>query len=1052
MSGIPPSAKEILEGAGQTSIATFLSALAFNSAVAAGFFTAFWVLRTRFPLVYMPRTIVLPENIRTKPLTGRALLRSCIWPDSDEVIRRSGQDAYAILFYTRQMFIFFGSLVGLAVITLFPLHATGGQKLYGLDTLTLANIAPASSLIALAADLILMVHSHVYALMAMCTISRLEGNRRSLDGYTLLIRDIPRHLREANKLRVLFDRVQPGCVHAVVVGKRSRKLDTYAARRISARDSIEEEITRYLTAVVHRRAGRKRRSSVAPGRYTPETPAMATRELDEEAPETKEMQMMQASDEAREGCKELANPKSESGQPMKSETEGFPAVAPFTTLRSKYETKSVTIDIDSDPSVERRHHFAQSVNNGGAIGSSQFDENSGLEGTASAPRESEISVKRPIHRSMYLIGHESDSISMHLTTLRKTAARAASKRRRVQSTPTQQHGAAFVVFKDVFSPHVAALANIDPRPGIMDDRHPSVNPTDVIWQNLDLSFRVRKVRTMLATAFTAALTLAWASMMTVINTVATLDRAIQYMPWLAFFDDFSTPVRGVIQGVVPIVVVTLLFMLVPIIMRHLSHFAGQATYSGIERSLLRFYYIFLVFNVLLVITVSGSVITALQTILDNPQRILSILATSIPMVSNFFVNYVMLLALGGPSGELLQLGTLIVKPLAIRYLGTTPRKIREWCKPNFFYPGTALAQHSFVATVGLTYCTIAPLVLVFVVIYFGLYHVAYGYQMQYVYQHMAQTGGLYLNVTARQLFVGIYLHQLVLIGLFLLKKAYMQAIIMGVAFAITAVYHHHTSLYKPIMAAVPAKAVVQMEAKLARKGQIDEDLDAMWDQDGSATLLHRLKEARSTMLGEWLPAWKKAALTAGSAIRSSLKLNGSADTVHTDVDIVDRCFAESPPPTSEPVQDEETPSSISRSALDVRHKNDEEQSFHGIASVPGHRSTDSVASDSDSEIESVRRSRDDLDSNAIPSKNVVRRYLGPPDFQEMLSPPSCRSSPCTIWIPKDMCGYAETALAREIEEAVGDAAIFTSDWAKVESNGRIKIDLFNAVPCTKFDT
>ncbi|KAJ3173932.1 hypothetical protein HDU87_007254 [Geranomyces variabilis] len=999
MSGPPPTQQEILSGAGQNSVATFLSALAFNSAVAVGFFGAFCILRARVPLVYIPRTFLVSENVRTKAQKGLALLRSCAYLDDDLLIRNSGQDAFAIVSYMRTMAKFFAALVVIAVVTLIPLHATGGMNLGGLDMLTLANIAPSETK-RLWAHLVV---SWGYTIGCMRVVQTLlqraatlrhsfllsEEHRRSLNAYTLLIRDIPKHLREPNKLRVLFDRVQPGCVHGIVIAKRSRRMDRYAARRISARGAIEAEATRYLAAINSGRAGTRKRSlETLRGagrrvRVKVSADVVATREIQEERSGDIEDQLVPQS-----GVDAFLPSPAHETAPANSD--------------SRLHTPNVVIAVD--PAIDtRREHFIESVENALRIAPS----------TGSASDTSLRTPKRPTHRSLYFVGAESDSIASNLRTLRLTTAKVSRKLRRMRNTPTVHHGAAFVVFKDVFSPHVAALANIDSRPGVMDDRQPAVNPDDVIWENLDLSFRVRKGRQWIATAIAIGLTLAWASFMTILTSLATLDRAIQYAPWLKVFNDLSPAVRGFLQGVVPATLVSLVFMLVPFCFRALARFAGEATNSGIERNLMNYYYAFLVFNILLVITISGSVITAAQEILDHPQSVLTILATSIPLVSTFFVTYVMLLALGGPSGELLQLGSLIIKPLALRFLAKTPRQIRDWCKPSVFYPGTVFAQHSFVATIGLTYCTIAPVAIVFVAAYFGLYNVAYGYQMQYVYTHLTQTGGLYLHIAARQLFLGIYLHQLVLIGLFSLKQAFIQAVVMACALVLTAIYHRHTELYKPIMTAVAAKAVVQMEAKLMHHGEDDQQ----WDRNASGTLTRKIRDAGSSVMGGAAPAWKK--MTA--AVKTGCKLDLSVETVN-DTDEELKYYSSSA-----------------------------DRGIEEIARV-GNESAESVASDdTESEADSDISSHDHLDSASLPAENMTRRYLGPSDFYERLSPPSCRTAACTIWIPRDMRGCAETALAHEVHAALGDTACFTTQWARIGSNGRVKVDLENAVPCEKFD-
>ncbi|KND01591.1 uncharacterized protein SPPG_03389 [Spizellomyces punctatus DAOM BR117] len=1040
MSGVPPSQQEILESAGQTSIPTFLSALTFNSLVALGFYGAFWVLRTRVPLVYSPRTYLLPERQRTSSLKGLELLKSCIWASEETLIEKCGHDAYATVFYMRAMFKFFGSLAGLAIITLFPLHATGGQSLFGLNCLTLANIAPWET-VRLWAHLVV---SWIYSLACMFTIQQLlakatklrhsfllsNDQRLSVSGYSLLIRDIPKRLRDPTKLHRLFDRVQPGCVHAVVALKRSKTLERYAERRRTARDTVEKEITKYLQNIMRKQGGNRRKGSITPdleqGAHEEEI-GTEMQEIHHRDNEEGPVERPHASDSNRLTEMEIS--------PDEYDVKGSSDEQTDNPCPDKKVDNSIAIQIASDTSLEeRREMFVGSIDSSfvwdECIDSpipNNETEAAGRSSKTLPPSPSPLSVRRPTRRKMYVLGHKADAISTSLQTLQAVCRKHTTRRLRLYSSEKSYQGAAFVLFTDIFSPHVAALAHIHDRPGVMADRYACVNPDDVIWENLDVPYLQRRGRMLLATAVTLTVTVFWATITTFLSSLASLDKLIYYAPFLGFFNNFSPAVRGVIQGVVPTVAVSVVFQLIPIIMRRLSHFAGQPTYTQIERRLLVFYYIFLVFNILLVITISGSLFTAVVNMIEYPSRILSILATSIPTVSNFFVNYIMLLALGGPSGELLQLATLILKPTMLRLFGVTPRGIKEWSKTNVFMPGPIMAQHSFVATVGLTYCTVAPLVLVFVVLYFGSYAVAYGYQMQYVYSHLAQTGGLYLHTAARQLFVGVYLHQLVLLGLFLLKRAFAQSAIMAIALAITVLCHRHADLYKPLMAAAPAKAVLKMEERMIGTDAVEDAEQGMYVRDRVRRNENKIAKGSAEIL-----KWNQRIT------------RQTAERIHKVLAKVKKRYKSRKAGTSA--------ETISESKQQQEHSNEHPapQTDQLYLENPIILRSESIAASDDSE-SNASNDDSDMDPESVPSTsprvnasamaNPQRHYLGPSDFTEQLAPPSARSAPLTLWIPKDMYGMAEAGIRREVEDAVGDAVKLTTEWARLDSDGRVRIDV-----------
>ena len=108
---------------------------------------------------------------------------------------------------------------------------------------------------------------------------------------------------------------------------------------------------------------------------------------------------------------------------------------------------------------------------------------------------------------------------------------------------------------------------------------------------------------------------------------------------------------------------------------------------------------------------------------------------------------------------------------------------------------------------GLIYSTIAPLILVFNIITFGFFWFAYRYTTLYVTKFTHDTGGLLFPKAINQLFTGLYVMELCLIGLFFLVRDYKidpatglavsnsdyqpclpQAIIMIVTLVITAGY------------------------------------------------------------------------------------------------------------------------------------------------------------------------------------------------------------------------------------------------------------------------
>ncbi|KAJ3272029.1 hypothetical protein HK104_004558 [Borealophlyctis nickersoniae] len=438
----------------------------------------------------------------------------------------------------------------------------------------------------------------------------------------------------------------------------------------------------------------------------------------------------------------------------------------------------------------------------------------------------DLQTLRPTKRKAFLFGEKQDAITAHLDKMKRLQKELDEGRRKIMDNPDSTDGSAFVVFSDLFAPHVAALANIHGTPGLFFDKQAGVDPDDIIWPNLDIEYVERKARGVAVLVVVAGLVISWGFITTFLSGVANLDSLAEIAPFLSFFTRLSPSVKGIIQGVLPTVLVAVLFSLLPAILRMLSTFAGVATKTGVERTLIGQYYAFLVFNVLIVVTISGSIVKVAEQISQNTSLIFSLLANSIPSVSNFYINYVLLLALTGPAGELLQLSPLIVKPLLLKFLAKTPRAIKLKSRPREFEAGVKLAGMSFIATLAMTYAVIAPMVTLIAVIYYGLWGIAYSYNFQYVYSDHKQTGGLFLHRAAKQLFVALYFHELIVISLFFMKKSWIQAGLMFLALLFTIGYHMHANIFDKLMGAVPAKAAIDEahnRREKEREGKVGEE-------------------------------------------------------------------------------------------------------------------------------------------------------------------------------------------------------------------------------------
>jgi hypothetical protein len=168
----------------------------------------------------------------------------------------------------------------------------------------------------------------------------------------------------------------------------------------------------------------------------------------------------------------------------------------------------------------------------------------------------------------------------------------------------------------------------------------------------------------------------------------------------------------------------------------------------------------------LVVSISGGLVGFLSNAAESPKSVPSQLAQTLPKAANYFMSYVLVKALTGSSGALLQPITLSAQ-LISDYYDVTPRQ--KWQRQARFASiewARLFPPLTNIAVIGIAFSVIAPLVLPFVSFAFALYWVVYRYNVLYVYRYDHESGGCFFVAALNQLFTGLYVMEVCLIGHF----------------------------------------------------------------------------------------------------------------------------------------------------------------------------------------------------------------------------------------------------------------------------------------------
>ncbi|KAI8581589.1 hypothetical protein K450DRAFT_232048 [Umbelopsis ramanniana AG] len=343
----------------------------------------------------------------------------------------------------------------------------------------------------------------------------------------------------------------------------------------------------------------------------------------------------------------------------------------------------------------------------------------------------------------------------------------------------------FVTFENIVGAQLAAQVLVDGQPFKMRTKL-AKEPRDVYWKSILIPGRIKIIRVIIAWIILLFIAIFWVGPIALLSLLTSPQTLVKIAPGLV--NNQNPIVQAIFQGILPPLAVNIFMALMPLILDALGQLQGISSRSDLADATLSKYFFFLLLNVLLVFTFFSSLGKTIQSIIMNPSSVANLLASSLPQVAPFFVNYVILKGIMLTPLELLLIGSIFVRGFNYLFLCKTPRDYAEARAPPTFSYGWSYPNSLLVFVIVMVYSTISPLILLFGMTYFGLQYFVYKYQFLYVYFTPYETaGGAWPNVFPR-LLVGMIIFQLTMTGLFFLKTYIVLGALCVPLIALTILY------------------------------------------------------------------------------------------------------------------------------------------------------------------------------------------------------------------------------------------------------------------------
>ncbi|XP_061370020.1 CSC1-like protein ERD4 [Gastrolobium bilobum] len=377
---------------------------------------------------------------------------------------------------------------------------------------------------------------------------------------------------------------------------------------------------------------------------------------------------------------------------------------------------------------------------------------------------------RPTNKTGFLglIGKKVDSIEYYTEKVNEFVAKLESEQK--VTLREKQQDAALVFFS---SRVVAASAAQSLHAQMVDtwSVFDAPEPRQLLWPNLKIKFFERELRQYMVYVIVALTIFFYMIPITFISALTTLDNLVKLLPFIKPVVNIKA-LRTVLGAYLPQLALIIFLALLPKLLLFLSKLEGIPTESHAVRAASGKYFYFTVLNVFIGVTIGGTLFSTFKTIEKHPNQLVPMLASSLPGNATFFLTYVALKFFVGYGLELSRIVPLIIYHLKRKYLCKTEAELKAAWFPGDLGYGTRVPGDMLIVTIVLCYSVIAPLIIPFGALYFGLGWLILRNQALKVYVPSYESYGRMWPHMFKRILASLILYQITMLGYFGVQKFY----------------------------------------------------------------------------------------------------------------------------------------------------------------------------------------------------------------------------------------------------------------------------------------
>ncbi|XP_057428777.1 CSC1-like protein ERD4 [Lotus japonicus] len=371
---------------------------------------------------------------------------------------------------------------------------------------------------------------------------------------------------------------------------------------------------------------------------------------------------------------------------------------------------------------------------------------------------------RPMNKTgcLGLIGKKVDSIEFYNEKINEFVAKLEAEQK---VTLREKQQAAALVF---FSNRIAAASAAQSLHAQMVDTwsvFDAPEPRQLLWPNLKIKYFERELRQYVVYVIVALMILFYMIPITFISAVTTLKNLVKILPFIKPIVRI-TVLRTVLEAYLPQLALIIFLAMLPKLLLFLSKLEGIPTESHAVRAASGKYFYFTVLNVFIGVTIGGTLFNTFKTVEEHPNKLVSMLAASLPGNATFFLTYVALKFFVGYGLELSRIVPLIIYHLKRKFVCKNEAELKAAWAPGDLSYGTRVPGDMLIVTIVLCYSIIAPLIIPFGVLYFGLGWLILRNQALKVYVPSYESYGRMWPHINNRILAALILYQITMLGYF----------------------------------------------------------------------------------------------------------------------------------------------------------------------------------------------------------------------------------------------------------------------------------------------